>query len=115
VQLHADAGKLNISHTIHELRFGPAFPGQVNPLNGAAQIDRKATGIDKYFIKVVRLLLLDVHFGGRFLLGDAFFVACTRHQGSAAEPCPSPCSLPCRCQPIITVCGAASPTATNTA
>lgn len=29
-QLHPDASKLNISHTIHELRFGPRFPGQVS-------------------------------------------------------------------------------------
>ena len=28
LQLHPDASKLNVSHIIHELRFGPAFPGQ---------------------------------------------------------------------------------------
>lgn len=51
--LHPDASKLNISHVIHTLRFGPPFAGQANPLEGVAQIDRKSTGIDKYFIKVV--------------------------------------------------------------
>ncbi|KAL4856382.1 Endoplasmic reticulum-Golgi intermediate compartment protein 3 [Chlorella vulgaris] len=51
--LHPDASKLNISHTIHELRFGPRFPGQANPLEGVSQIDRQSTGIDKYFLKVV--------------------------------------------------------------
>ncbi|EFN54050.1 hypothetical protein CHLNCDRAFT_136126 [Chlorella variabilis] len=39
MQLHPDASKLNISHA--------------NPLEGVAQIDRTATGIDKYFVKVV--------------------------------------------------------------
>lgn len=44
---------LNASHIIHSLRFGPSFPGQVHPLEGVSRIDRKATGVDKYFIKVV--------------------------------------------------------------
>ena len=45
---------LNASHAIHTLRFGEgAFPGQVFPLEGAARTDRLATGVDKYFIKVV--------------------------------------------------------------
>lgn len=44
---------LNASHIIHTLRFGPSYPGQVHPLEGVARIDRKATGVDKYFIKVV--------------------------------------------------------------
>lgn len=117
-QLHPDASNLNISHTIHALRFGPAFPGQArppppaalpascralfcwlppvdraagaaaaapaaataaavqaltgpsirpplpptprcscrilqaNPLQGAVHLDRKSTGVDKYFLKV---------------------------------------------------------------
>lgn len=97
LQLHPDASNLNISHTLHTLRFGPAFPGQAraalhgrrrrchrpclhwrfpgsthtvptappdapapadalqaNPLEGASQVDRKSTGVDKYFLKVVR-------------------------------------------------------------
>ncbi|KAK2075957.1 hypothetical protein QBZ16_001293 [Prototheca wickerhamii] len=45
---------LNASHAIHTLRFGEgAFPGQAFPLEGAARTDRLATGVDKYFIKVV--------------------------------------------------------------
>lgn len=45
---------LNISHTIHTLRFGDTtYPGQVHPMEGVTRIDRKATGIDKYFIKIV--------------------------------------------------------------
>lgn len=133
-QLHPDASKLNMSHVVHTLRFGPPFPGQAslarvcspvvaattlralcetptqrrptparrswvvaapqpaapapragheqtlpsllddkrtargqqnlstrllvvllqaNPLEGCSEIDRKSTGIDKHFIKVV--------------------------------------------------------------
>lgn len=44
---------LNSSHLIHTFRFGQAYRGQNRPLEGTAQIDRKATGLDKYFIKVV--------------------------------------------------------------
>ena len=44
---------LNASHTIHVFRFGGAYPGQLRPLENTVQIDRKATGLDKYFIKVV--------------------------------------------------------------
>ncbi|KAG7670376.1 hypothetical protein Ndes2437A_g04899 [Nannochloris sp. 'desiccata'] len=48
------AMQLNASHIIHKLRFGPQqYPGQVQPLEGVRRIDRKATGVDKYFIKVV--------------------------------------------------------------
>jgi hypothetical protein len=44
---------LNASHVITTLRFGDAFRGQVQPLEGVARVDRKATGVDKYFLKVV--------------------------------------------------------------
>lgn len=48
-----EAHFLNISHTINKLRFGDTnYYGLANPLEGTQRIDRKATGIDKYFIKV---------------------------------------------------------------
>ena len=34
LQLPADNSKLNMTHTIHSVHFGPHFPGQVNPLDG---------------------------------------------------------------------------------
>ena len=34
LQLPADNSKLNMTHTIHSVHFGPPFPGQVNPLDG---------------------------------------------------------------------------------
>lgn len=50
---HEHSRTLNASHIIHSLHFGPGFPGQVQPLDGVSRIDRKATGIDKYFLKIV--------------------------------------------------------------
>lgn len=44
---------LNASHVVHTFRFGQAYRGQKRPLEGTDQIDRRATGLDKYFIKVV--------------------------------------------------------------
>lgn len=35
VQLQADTTGINSSHIIHKVSFGPTFPGQVNPLDGA--------------------------------------------------------------------------------
>jgi hypothetical protein len=51
--LHPDATALNSSHIIHRFRLGPSFPDQQHPLEGIQRIDRKATGVDKYFVKVV--------------------------------------------------------------
>lgn len=45
---------LNMSHHIHELSFGPHFPGLVNPLDGFERVVKGPTFQDfKYFIKVV--------------------------------------------------------------
>ncbi|GAB4814029.1 hypothetical protein N2152v2_001075 [Parachlorella kessleri] len=52
-EVHADSSLLNASHVINSFNFGPPFPSQRNPLEGMRRIDRKATGIDKYFVKVV--------------------------------------------------------------
>ena len=38
---------------MNAFHFGPAYPGQQHTLEGVRRIDRKANGIDKYFIKVV--------------------------------------------------------------
>ena len=37
VQLKADTTGINSSHIIHRMSFGPAFPGQINPLDGAPE------------------------------------------------------------------------------
>lgn len=82
----------NVSHTITELRFGPHFPGVVNPLDKAKRIQATSSGMYQYFIKVVPTVYKDVrgskiqsnqfsateHFrtvdlGGRSLPGVFFF------------------------------------------
>ncbi|CCW72004.1 unnamed protein product [Phytomonas sp. Hart1] len=64
---HIDIGSdsfrnLNLSHVIHQLEFGEAFPGQINPLTGVEQIrgrdldtnaKRFMNGRFSYFVKVV--------------------------------------------------------------
>lgn len=50
------AMKLNLSHVIHNLEFGQPFPGQQNPLDGAAQIRSNAEAMNgrfSYFVKIV--------------------------------------------------------------
>lgn len=46
----------NMSHTIHKVQFGPSFPGQVNPLDGAVRMEPATSGghAYKYYIKVRR-------------------------------------------------------------
>ncbi|EIE27037.1 DUF1692-domain-containing protein [Coccomyxa subellipsoidea C-169] len=52
-RLQADTTGINSSHIIHRVSFGPTFPGQVNPLDGAERILDKESGTFKYFLKVV--------------------------------------------------------------
>ena len=44
----------NMSHTINKLQFGPSFPGQVNPLDGAVRMEAADSQghAYKYYIKV---------------------------------------------------------------
>lgn len=53
IELPADNAKLNMTHTIHSVHFGPHFPGQVNPLDGYTRRVDEETGVFNYFIKVV--------------------------------------------------------------
>ena len=43
---------MNVSHIIHDLSFGPKYPGLHNPLDGMVRILRGASGTFKYYIKV---------------------------------------------------------------
>ncbi|KAG5596401.1 hypothetical protein H5410_037633 [Solanum commersonii] len=43
---------VNVSHIIHDLSFGPKYPGGHNPLDGTERILRGASGTFKYYIKV---------------------------------------------------------------
>ncbi|KAJ8532027.1 hypothetical protein K7X08_011950 [Anisodus acutangulus] len=44
---------VNVSHIIHDLSFGPKYPGIHNPLDGTERIPRGESGTFKYYIKIV--------------------------------------------------------------
>lgn len=50
-----DATRLNMSHVIHTLSFGPRYPGLDNPLDHTDRIltEEEGSGTFKYFLKVV--------------------------------------------------------------
>ncbi|XP_023546262.1 probable endoplasmic reticulum-Golgi intermediate compartment protein 3 [Cucurbita pepo subsp. pepo] len=56
-QLIFDGSKhVNVSHMIHDLSFGPKYPGIHNPLDGTVRILHDTSGTFKYYIKV------EIHF-----------------------------------------------------
>lgn len=53
-QMIFDGGKnVNVSHVIHDLSFGPKYPGIHNPLDETSRILHDASGTFKYYIKIV--------------------------------------------------------------
>ncbi|KAL4352660.1 hypothetical protein GQ457_06G034320 [Hibiscus cannabinus] len=44
---------VNVSHMIHDLSFGPKYPGLHNPLDGTVRILHETSGTFKYYIKIV--------------------------------------------------------------
>ncbi|KAG6501363.1 hypothetical protein ZIOFF_041242 [Zingiber officinale] len=52
-QIFGGAKKVNVSHVIHDLSFGPKYLGIHNPLNGTARILDDTSGTFKYYIKIV--------------------------------------------------------------
>ncbi|XP_043690264.1 endoplasmic reticulum-Golgi intermediate compartment protein 3-like [Telopea speciosissima] len=52
-QIFEGAIHVNVSHVIHDLSFGPKYPGIHNPLDGTERILRGTSGTFKYYIKVV--------------------------------------------------------------
>ncbi|KAF2305383.1 hypothetical protein P3X46_004727 [Hevea brasiliensis] len=44
---------VNVSHIIHDLSFGPKYPGLHNPLDGTMRILHDTSGTFKYYIKIV--------------------------------------------------------------
>ncbi|XP_051150130.1 uncharacterized protein LOC127264676 [Andrographis paniculata] len=47
------SSRVNVSHVIHDLSFGPKYPGQHNPLDDTVRILHEASGTFKYYIKIV--------------------------------------------------------------
>ncbi|KAJ6801006.1 putative endoplasmic reticulum-Golgi intermediate compartment protein 3 [Iris pallida] len=52
-QIFGGAANVNVSHVIHDLSFGPKYPGIHNPLDGTSRILQGASGTFKYYIKIV--------------------------------------------------------------
>ncbi|CAK9229104.1 unnamed protein product [Sphagnum troendelagicum] len=52
-QIYASASDVNVSHFIHDLSFGPKYPGVHNPLDGIDRILHDTSGTFKYFLKIV--------------------------------------------------------------
>ncbi|TKY47908.1 Endoplasmic reticulum-Golgi intermediate compartment protein 3 [Spatholobus suberectus] len=47
------AKNVNVSHVIHDLSFGPKYPGLHNPLDDTRRILHDTSGTFKYYIKIV--------------------------------------------------------------
>ncbi|WOL08952.1 endoplasmic reticulum-Golgi intermediate compartment protein 3 [Canna indica] len=52
-QIFGGAKHVNVSHVIHDLSFGPKYPGIHNPLDGTTRILHDTSGTFKYYIKIV--------------------------------------------------------------
>jgi hypothetical protein len=44
---------VNVSHVVHDLSFGPKYPGIHNPLDETVRILHDTSGTFKYYIKVL--------------------------------------------------------------
>jgi hypothetical protein len=51
-QIFETGYEVNVSHVIHDLSFGPTYPGVHNPLDGSERILHDTSGTFKYFLKV---------------------------------------------------------------
>lgn len=51
-QIFEGPSHVNVSHIIHDLSFGPKYPGLHNPLDGTTRILHDTSGTFKYYIKV---------------------------------------------------------------
>ena len=60
-QIFETGAEVNVSHIIHDLSFGPTYPGVHNPLDGSERILHDTSGTFKYFLKV-GWLYLEFHF-----------------------------------------------------
>lgn len=49
----AELSKYNASHTVRSLTFGPAFPGQLSPLNGVTSEPTERPAMYQHYIKIV--------------------------------------------------------------
>ena len=60
-QIFGGSKNVNVSHMIHDLSFGPKYPGIHNPLDDTNRILRDTSGTFKYYIKVFFILICHEH------------------------------------------------------
>ena len=53
INIMVPGGKVNFSHRIDHLSFGPAVPGGINPLDATLKISKEINNMFQYFIKIV--------------------------------------------------------------
>lgn len=74
---------VNVTHTIHSLAFGAAFPGQVNALDGHTEVDRTGAMRTQYFVSVVPTTY--TYRGGRALASSQFSATTNSQKVNMAE------------------------------
>lgn len=71
-QIYESVTDVNVSHIIHDLSFGPKYPGIHNPLDDTVRIMHEESGTFKYFVKIVPT---EYHFlGGSVMPSNQFSV-----------------------------------------
>ena len=74
---------VNVTHTIHSLAFGAAFPGQVNALDGHTEVDRTGAMRTQYFVNVVPTTY--TYRSGRTLASNQFSATINSQKVDMAE------------------------------
>ena len=74
---------VNVTHTIHSLAFGAAFPGQFNALDGHTEVDRTGAMRTQYFVSVVPTTY--TYRGGRALASSQFSATTNSQKVNMAE------------------------------
>jgi len=74
---------INVTHTIHSLSFGEAYPGQVNPLDRYTELDLKGAMMSQYFLNVVPTTY--TYRDGRIIVTNQFSVTTHSHKVDMEE------------------------------
>jgi hypothetical protein len=53
LQLHSDYSRMNMTHHINKLRFGPQYPGRINALDQFHRVVDHDYGTFRYFLTIV--------------------------------------------------------------
>lgn len=53
LDVELDATRINVSHVINDVTFGPPYPGMQRPLQGVSRVTDESGGVYRYYLKVV--------------------------------------------------------------